>query len=76
MILLVQDEAKEVRQLARRAARETDSSRAMALLIEGQAVLAGLVSQLAVALWAQIESAPGKPVAGVSDDAVRARVDA
>jgi hypothetical protein len=57
MILLIQDEAQEVKRLAMRAAGEPGSPEAVALLAEGQAKLAGLVRHLAVAIWVQSSSA-------------------
>jgi hypothetical protein len=52
MILLIQDEAQKAKELARKAARETEPGQALALLAEGQIRFADIICRLAGALWA------------------------
>ena len=76
MILLIQDEAQEVRRLAMKAAREATPAQGLALLAEGQAKLAGLVRHLAVAIWVQSGSAGVGRDIGTDGHAEDPRADA
>jgi len=76
MLLLIQDEARELKELAKSATSAEDPKQALTILAKGQVKLAELIRHMAAVMWVQASVAGEGESGSVERRGVQQQVDA